>query len=118
MSTGDKVELRSESFYSFSSGKTGLLNIKKKSSTISVTPSPKKAFDEVLVNMPDFEFSTSSQSTTPTATYFSTSSKSNFLVSKSPLTCAVTRSNSGIVGKSIEFQKRNNPLNSSKSKIS
>ena len=117
MSTGDKVQLQSENFYSFSSGKTGLLNKKKKNNTISVTPSPKKVYEDVLVNLPEFDFSTSSQSTTPTATHFSMSSKSNILVCKSPLNCPVTRSNSGVVGKSLELQKRTSSLNSSEGKI-
>ena len=75
----DRITLESENFFSFSQGKIGLLS-SKKMETISLTPSPKKIFNEET-NFPEYEFSTGSQSTSPTATTFSMSSKSNILVS-------------------------------------
>ena len=82
----DKVQLESESFFSCSQGKTGLMNNIKRNTNFSVTPSPKKFFKEDIRDVPEMDFSTSSQSTTPTGTQpgttFSLSSKNNVLVSK------------------------------------
>jgi Dullard-like phosphatase family protein len=75
-----KLELEKENHFSFSQSKIGLLYSKKVEAT-SLTPSPKKIFDEDS-NFPDYEFSTS-QSSCPTATAstFSMSGKfSNVLI--------------------------------------
>lgn len=81
-SQDDKVQLEAESFYSFSDKKTGLLNNLKRTvfTSISVTPSPNKYFKEDTISVPDIDFSTSSQSTTPTGTTISMSSKNNIYI--------------------------------------
>jgi hypothetical protein len=80
MKNNDKIEL-SEKFFSFTSGKLGLLNCNiRTTSIISLTPSPNRFFKEDIINMPDIELSTSTQSTTPTGTTFSLSNKNKFFV--------------------------------------
>jgi hypothetical protein len=79
--SSDKVELNLENFCSSPSNRVGQFSSSKKQIKMSVTPSPKKCplRDNLNFQVPDItEFSSCSQSTTPTtASTFSLSCKSN-----------------------------------------